>query len=81
MRSLAGRDAGKFLCVTGESETAPLLCDGKDRPLARPKRKNPRHVQPLPGVALSPADLAGNHALRRALRRLEDQWPGPSTES
>lgn len=37
--SKAGRDEGTFLVVVGIEGGYPLLCDGKQRPLERPKRK------------------------------------------
>ena len=42
--SKAGRDEGTFLVVVGIEGGYPLLCDGKQRPLERPKRKNPLHL-------------------------------------
>lgn len=41
----AGRDAGRFFLVTALDGPELLLADGKRRPLSRPKRKNPAHVQ------------------------------------
>ena len=58
--SKAGRDEGTFLVVVGIEGGYPLLCDGKQRPLERPKRKNPLHP------------METNRALRRALRNLEE---------
>ncbi|MBP5357235.1 MAG: hypothetical protein J6Y68_03700 [Clostridia bacterium] len=44
--STSGSDTGKVYVVTGESEKGYLLlADGKRHALARPKRKNPRHVK------------------------------------
>lgn len=42
----AGRDKGKAFAVTDvlDSRTV-LICDGKSRPLERPKRKNVIHLQ------------------------------------
>ncbi len=72
VRSLAGRDAGYLLCVVGEKGGMLLLCDGKERPLGRPKRKNPRHVQAEQGIPpLNEEVLRGNKALRKALRALD----------
>ena len=58
--SKAGRDEGTFLVVVGIEGGYPLLCDGKQRPLERPKRKNPLQT------------METNRALRRALRNLEE---------
>lgn len=43
--SKAGRDKGYFMAVIGEEKDYPLVADGKERPLERPKRKNPKHLQ------------------------------------
>ena len=72
VRSLAGRDAGYPLCVVGYEGELPLVCDGKERPLERPKKKNPRHLEPLGAEPLT-WQLRGNRALRKALRQVEDQ--------
>ena len=43
--SKAGRDKGYFMVVVDESEGYVIVADGKERPLDRPKRKNPKHLQ------------------------------------
>ncbi len=43
--SKAGRDKGYFLAVIGEEKGNILVADGKERPLERPKKKNPKHLQ------------------------------------
>ena len=43
--SKAGRDKHRPLVVTGFDGNSVLVCDGKERPLERPKKKNPRHLQ------------------------------------
>lgn len=43
--SKAGRDKGYFMVVVGEENGRLLVADGKERPLSRPKRKNPKHLQ------------------------------------
>lgn len=43
--SLAGHDAGKLFVVTGTEGERLLLCDGKNRRLADPKCKSPKHVR------------------------------------
>lgn len=71
VRSKAGRDKGTFLAVVGMEGGYPLLCDGKRRPLARPKRKNPLH---LAGTkhCLDLRLMETDRALRRALRAFEE---------
>ena len=44
VRSLRGRDKGEFLVVLEASGREVVVCDGKHRPLERPKRKNPVHL-------------------------------------
>ena len=70
VRSAAGRDKGRLLAVVGAEAAAVFVCDGKERPLNRPKRKNIRHIVPT-SVSLPEAALATDRALRRALRRLD----------
>ena len=67
VRSLAGRDQGSFLAVVEVKKESVLLCDGKERPLERPKRKNKKHVQQT-NAHLTLRELSTNRALRRALR-------------
>lgn len=45
--SKAGRDKGYFMAVVGvdQEEGYVIVADGKERPLDRPKRKNPKHLQ------------------------------------
>ncbi len=47
-RSKKGHDKGRLYVVTGISKNGEvLLCDGSIRPLAKPKKKNIIHVQPV----------------------------------
>ena len=69
VKSVAGRDAGYLLAVMQADEKSVLVCDGKERPIDRPKSKNIRHVETTVFV-LEEQDLVSNRALRRALRRL-----------
>ncbi|MBR4452066.1 MAG: KOW domain-containing RNA-binding protein [Clostridia bacterium] len=66
VRSLAGRDSGYLLAVVRADENRVLVCDGKERPLDRPKIKNIRHVEPV-NVILDEYDMRGNRALKKAL--------------
>lgn len=40
----AGRDGGGFFVVTGTDGNYRFIADGKSRKLARPKRKNMKHL-------------------------------------
>ena len=45
--SRAGLDKGYYMAVVGIDNEKELIivADGKERPLERPKRKNPKHLQ------------------------------------
>ncbi len=68
VQSSSGRDKGTYLLCVDQKDGFLLVCDGRRRPLERPKRKNPRHVlitdDRLPGE-----DVQTNRALRRSLRQ------------
>ena len=70
--SLAGRDKGRLLAVMQEEKNRVLICDGKERPVDRPKSKNIRHVEATE-FSLSETGLASDRALRKALRRLSSE--------
>ena len=42
--SRAGRDNGKPMAVTDIKDGFVYVCDGKERPLENPKKKNPKHL-------------------------------------
>lgn len=44
VRSLKGRDKGDFFVVLEVCDGCILVCDGKNRPLEKPKKKNPIHL-------------------------------------
>lgn len=75
VRSLAGRDKARLLAIVGEKDGKALVCDGKERPLERPKTKNIRHIESV-GVSLAPQELETNRVLRNALRRLNAEISG-----
>lgn len=68
VKSLAGRDKGNLLTVMETKGRIISVCDGKERPVDRPKNKNIRHAEDT-GIRLTEAELASDRALRRALRR------------
>lgn len=65
--SLAGRDKGRPLAVMESIGKEVSVCDGKERPVDRPKKKNIRHVMNT-GIRLSAEELGSNKSLRRAIR-------------
>ena len=50
-RATAGKDKGTLYLVLERTEETVLLTDGKRRRLEKPKRKNRKHVEFLPGSA------------------------------
>ena len=64
--SKAGRDKGYFMVVLDEADGYTIVADGKERPLERPKRKNPKHLQKT-NKRLSLEQLT-NKKLRTVLR-------------
>jgi len=73
VKSTAGRDKDYLLCVIGWKDGLVLVADGRERPLERPKKKNPNHLAPL--LQLNPLtwQLRGNKALRKALNQLKGE--------
>ncbi len=69
--SKAGRDKEKLMAVVGETEQGMLLCDGKERPLERPKLKNKKHVTTT-NYELEKKDLNSNKSLRKALYEISN---------
>ena len=68
MRSRAGHDCGTFFAVVSTAGSFAMICDGKERTLEQPKKKNLKHVRAT-GQALS-ADGMTDKRLRTALRGL-----------
>lgn len=72
--SLRGNDKGRIMMVIGKSGKYLLVCDGKKRKKASPKRKNPCHLRVLLSEdAPQPvnAELTDGE-LRRYLARFRD---------
>ena len=67
--SLAGKDKGLPLAVVRVGQDGIYLANGRERPLERPKRKNPRHLA-APAATLTEGSMATNRELRRALAAL-----------
>lgn len=68
--SVAGRDKGYLMTVTDYDGTYVYVADGKERRLAQPKRKNPKHVE-CTKWCLSEDRLHSDRRLRKALAELE----------
>ena len=69
--SKKGRDKGYFLVVVGMDNDKFLVCDGKERPLNRPKLKNAKHLQ-FTNTYLTEEDLRSNKSLKKALAVYRD---------
>ncbi len=65
---MAGRDKGRLMAVISETEKSMLLCDGKERPLERPKLKSKKHIAPT-NYEIKREDLRSNRSLRKALQQ------------
>lgn len=67
VRARAGRDKdGFFTVLSVEENGVVVICDGKRRSLAHPKRKNIRHLSAT-GAVLQENTLQTNREIRRAL--------------
>ena len=71
VKSLAGRDKGRLLAVMQSDESSVLVCDGKERPIDRPKSKNIRHVECV-GLSVTEDDMRSDKALKKALRQFAE---------
>lgn len=68
--SKAGRDKNKVLTVISSNDFGVYVVDGKERPLERPKLKNPKHLE-LTDYCLSEEEYRSNKALRSAIKRYQ----------
>ena len=64
----AGREKDQLMCVVASDEKYVYVCDGKERLLNNPKRKNPKHVIKT-NKQLSEDLLLTDRALRKALSK------------
>ncbi len=71
VKSKAGRDKGRFMVVINFDESHVYVCDGKERPLERPKKKNLRHLQ-FTNKIFGKEKMANNRSLKSALATLTD---------
>ena len=69
--SKAGRDKGYFMVAVKAESGFLYLCDGKERPLERPKRKNIKHLS-LTNTVLDESSYKSNKSLRKALAIYRD---------
>ena len=64
--SKAGRDKGRFMVAVFEENGSVFVCDGKERPLQRPKRKNVKHIA-FTSTVLPENSYKTNKSLKKAL--------------
>ena len=70
VKATAGRDMGRFQVVLACEAGRVLVADGKVRKLARPKRKNIRHLQ-ITHQRIDLTEIHSDRALRKALTMLD----------
>ena len=64
----AGREKGKLMCVTEFDGKYVYVCDGKERKLGAPKRKNPKHITKT-DKHCTDSMFSTDRALRKALSK------------
>ena len=67
-----GRDKGYFLVIVAENSEVVYVCDGKERPLERPKRKNAKHLR-FTNTVLGVDSFKTNKSLRKAIAVFKDR--------
>ena len=70
--SKAGRDKNHLMVVVSADDKFLYLCDGKERPLEKPKRKNVKHTA-FTNTILDENSYTTDKALRRELARFRDE--------
>jgi ribosomal protein L14E/L6E/L27E len=70
VRSAAGRDKGDLQVVVSVDGMFACVCDGKRRPIERPKRKKRKHLF-LTNNVLDICGLSTNKAIRSALKNFK----------
>ena len=69
----AGREKDRLMCVTAFDEKYVYVCDGKERKLDNPKRKNLKHIITT-DKKLSEEMFSTDRALRKALSKEVNLW-------
>lgn len=64
----AGREKDRLMCVVASDEKYVYVCDGKERLLNNPKRKNPKHIIKT-DKQISQDLFLTDRALRKALSK------------
>lgn len=66
--STAGHDKGQLFIAVGNDDRNVFICDGKERKLEKPKKKNIKHVK-LTGEMITVSEIT-DKKLRRLLREM-----------
>ncbi len=69
--SKAGRDKGYFMVVVKTEGDFVFVCDGKERPLEKPKRKASKHLQ-FTNTVLESDSFKTNKHLKKAIAVYRD---------
>ena len=69
----AGREKDRLMCVVEADEKYTYVCDGKERLLNNPKRKNPKHLIKT-GIQIQSSEFLTDRALRKALTKEVNLW-------
>lgn len=69
VKSLAGHDKGDYAVIADFENEKVLVCDGKHRPLEKPKCKNPKHLEATE-MFLTKDSMATNRKLRKTLNKI-----------
>mgnify|MGYP003303518222 FL=1 len=64
----AGREKEKLMCVIAFDGKYVYVCDGKERKLENPKRKNPKHITKT-DKHFADSMFSTDRALRKALSK------------
>lgn len=69
--SKAGRDKDYFMVIVKSEGDYVFVCDGKERPLERPKKKNIKHLQ-FTNTVLDDNSFNTNKHLKKAIAVYRD---------
>ncbi len=69
VKSIAGKDVGKFFVVFDYDDKEVVISDGKKRPIEHMKKKNKKHIS-LTTKRLNERSMETNREIRKALNEL-----------
>jgi len=71
-KSTAGHDKGELCMILDFDDKTALVCDGRQRRLNKPKRKNLKHIK-LTSFKLNEEDALADSRLRKKLFELANR--------